>query len=101
MISTIQSIDFDAASTLESYIKNKLSKLEQFSSNILDIQVYLKLEKNKNKDEGNKIVEIKVMVPQNTLVSSSQAKTFEEATNVCVEHLTRQLVKHKEKQRNV
>jgi len=100
MVATIQSIDFDAASTLTTYIESKLQKLEQFSAQIHDAQVYLKLEKNKNKDVGNKVVEIKVMVPQNTLIASFQAKSFEEATNACVEQLSRQLVRYKEKQRS-
>lgn len=99
MATTIQSIDFDAADRLQSFVQTKVKKLQHFYDQIIDAQVYLKLEKNKNKDIGNKIVEIKLLVPNNTLIASHQAKTFEEATNMCVEQIKRQIIRHKEKER--
>lgn len=92
---TIQSIHFDAADRLLEFIQTKFDKLAQLYASIIDVQVFLKLEKNN--EQGNKIVEVKVLVPAQTLVASSQNKTFEEAVDSCLEQIKRQVVKYKEK----
>ncbi len=92
---TIQSIHFDAADRLLEFIQTKFDKLSQLYASIIDVQVFLKLEKNN--EQGNKIVEVKVLVPGQTLVASSQNKTFEEAVDSCLEQIKRQVVKYKEK----
>jgi putative sigma-54 modulation protein len=98
MIVTIQSIHFDADVRLKDFIQSKLSKLRQYHDGIVDAQVYLKLDKNH--EVGNKVVEVKMLVPSNTIVSTQQARTFEEATDLCVDQLKRQLVKTKEKDKD-
>jgi putative sigma-54 modulation protein len=45
----------------------------------------------------NKIAEIKLEVPGNNLFAKKQSKSFEEAADLAVEALSRQLVKYKEK----
>ncbi|MEM6261497.1 MAG: ribosome-associated translation inhibitor RaiA [Bacteroidota bacterium] len=94
---TIQSIHFTATEKLQAYIEKKLGKLEQFYNRIVDAEVYLKLDNPDGKE--NKLVEIKVNVPGNTLMASDQAATFEAATDTCVSKLKHQLEKHKEKNR--
>ena len=47
----------------------------------------------------NKEVEIRVMIKGNDAIASKIAKTFEEATDLAVEALKKQLVKSKEKER--
>lgn len=48
-------------------------------------------------DEANKISEIKLMIPGNQLFAKEQCKTFEEATDLAIESLRKQLEKHKQK----
>jgi len=43
------------------------------------------------------VAEIKLSVPGNDIFAKKQCKTFEEATDLAVEALRRQLKKHKEK----
>lgn len=94
---TVQSIKFDADQKLVDFIKKKSAKLEQFFDNIIEAACYLRLENVD--DEANKIVEFKLNIPGNQLFAKAQAKTFEEATDIAVESLRRQINKHKTKTR--
>lgn len=94
---TVQSIKFDADQKLVDFIKKKAGKLEQFFDNIIESVCYLRLENVE--DEANKIVELKINIPGNQLFAKAQAKTFEEATDIAVESLRRQINKHKTKTR--
>ncbi len=94
---TVQSIKFDADQKLIDFIKRKSSKLEQYLDNIIEGVCYLRLENVE--DEANKIVELKLNIPGSQLFAKAQAKTFEEATDIAVESLRRQINKHKTKNR--
>ena len=94
---TVQSIKFDADQKLIDFIKRKTSKLEQFLDNIIEGVCYLRLETVDN--ESNKVVELKFNIPGSQLFAKAQAKSFEEATDVAVESLRRQINKHKTKTR--
>ncbi|MCI0921256.1 ribosome hibernation-promoting factor, HPF/YfiA family [Sphingobacterium rhinopitheci] len=94
---TVQSIKFDADQKLVDFIKRKTSKLDQFLDNIIEGVCYLRLENVE--DEANKIVELKINIPGSQLFAKSQAKTFEEATDLSVESLRRQINKYKTKVR--
>jgi putative sigma-54 modulation protein len=69
--------------------------LETFYDNIISGEVYLRLEKVE--DEANKITEIKLMLPGNQIFAKEQCKSFEEATDLVVESLRKQIDKHKRK----
>ncbi len=92
----IHSIRFDADHKLLSFIEGKTNKLGVFYDNIQGAEVFLRLDKDRS-DRENKLVEIKLDVAGNTLFSKKQCKTFEEATDLSVEALKKQLIKHKEK----
>ncbi|MVN21033.1 ribosome hibernation-promoting factor, HPF/YfiA family [Mucilaginibacter arboris] len=92
---TVQAIHFSADSKLVDFIQKKANKLDQFFDQIITGEVYLKLEKVE--DEANKISEIKLMIPGNQLFAKEQCKTFEEATDLAIESLRKQLEKHKQK----
>lgn len=92
---TVQSIKFNADQKLVDFIKRKTSKLDQFLDNIIEGVCYLRLENVE--DEANKIVELKLNIPGSQLFAKSQAKSFEEATDVAVESLRRQINKYKTK----
>lgn len=91
----VHSIHFDADGKLLSFIEEKVTKLRQFDDNILSSEVFLRLDKSDNKE--NKVAEIKLNVPGKDLFAKKQCKSFEEATDLAVEALRRQLKKHKAK----
>lgn len=92
---TVQSIHFNADKKLLAFIQKKANKLDLIFDQIISAEVYLKLEKTE--DEQNKITEIKLTLPGNQLFAKEQCKTFEEATDLAIESLRRQVDKHKAK----
>jgi putative sigma-54 modulation protein len=92
---TVQSIRFNADKKLLDFIQKKVDKLDTFFDRIISGEVYLKLENVE--DEANKITEIKLMLPGNLIFAKEQCKTFEEATDLAVESLRKQIEKHKQK----
>ena len=94
---TVQSIKFNADQKLVDFIKRKTAKLDHFMDNIIEGVCYLRLENVEN--EENKIVELKMNIPGSQLFAKAQAKSFEEATDVAVDSLKRQIDKYKTKTR--
>jgi putative sigma-54 modulation protein len=92
---TVQSIHFTADKKLLDFIQKKADKLDQFYDKIISGEVYLKLENVDN--EINKISEMKIQLPGNQLFAKEQCKTFEEATDLAIESLRKQIEKHKQK----
>jgi putative sigma-54 modulation protein len=92
---TVQSIRFNADKKLLDFIQKKVDKLETFYDHITSGQVYLKLENVE--DEANKITEIKLMLPGSQIFAKEQCKTFEEATDLAVESLRKQIEKYKQR----
>ena len=78
-------------------ITEKLQKIGKFHESIIGSEVTLKLE-NTDKPE-NKIAEIRLKVRGNDLISTKQCKTFEEATDLALDALRKQLEKIKDKKR--
>ncbi|MCW3786208.1 ribosome hibernation-promoting factor, HPF/YfiA family [Plebeiibacterium sediminum] len=92
---TIQSVKFDAADHLQSFIEQKVSKLDVFFDGIIDAEVILKLDKSETLE--NKVAEISLNVPGAELFAKKQSKTFEESVDLSCEALRKQLIKKKEK----
>jgi len=92
----VHSLHFDAGEKLLSFIDAKVGKLDRFHSGIVDVDVTLKLEKSDISE--NKIAEIKVRIPGEDVFCSRQAKSFEEAVDLSVDALKKQLQKVKGKQ---
>ncbi|HEY4327337.1 MAG TPA: ribosome-associated translation inhibitor RaiA [Mucilaginibacter sp.] len=92
---TVQSIRFNADKKLLDFIQKKTDKLDTFYDRIISGEVYLKLENVE--DEANKITEIKLMLPGTQIFAKEQCKTFEEATDLAVECLRKQIEKYKQK----
>lgn len=95
----VQAIQFDADQKLVDLIEKKITKLQTFFDHIIDAEVFLKLE-NKNTQVKDKTVTIRLNIPGKALAAEETSKLFEEATDLAVESLRRQLKKHKEKIRN-
>ncbi len=94
----IKALDFKADKKLVDFIEKKVEKLSKFYDSIVSADVKLCLEKEENRE--NKVVEIKISVPQNELFAKRNSKSFEESVDEVVEALRRQLKKYKEKQNN-
>ncbi|MFK7925536.1 MAG: ribosome-associated translation inhibitor RaiA [Bacteroidia bacterium] len=95
---TIQSIHFTAADRLKDYVQKKCDKFDQFYDRIVEGKVILKLQKEVK--GSDKLVEILVNVPGDTLVSKESGSTFEEAMDLASEKMKKQVKKHKEKSRS-
>ncbi len=93
----VHSIRFDADSKLIDFIQGKINKLDMFYNEITSTDVYLRLDKNN--EEGNKVAEIKMNIPGKELFAKRQCKSFEEATDLAVEALRKQIKRTKGKQR--
>lgn len=92
-----QSIHFDADQKLLDFIDRKVNKLETFFDRIVSADIIMRLEKNGQVQD--KLAEIKLHVPGNTLIAKETCKSFEEAIDEATEALRRQLIKYKEKMR--
>lgn len=95
----VQSIHFNADKELIEFVHARVSHLLHFYDHIIDSEVYLKL--GNNGSHENKIAEIKLNTPGKILFAKEQSKTFEEATDIAVEALRHQIIKHKEKIRGM
>jgi len=93
----VETPNFAADVKLLNFIERKLSKLEQFYDRIIYADVFLKVQKTKEK--SNKIVEVLLSIPGDDIMIKKEARTFEEGTDECVRGLERQLKKRKQKQR--
>lgn len=91
----VQSIHFDADKKLLNFIDERTDKLGHFYDEIIDGEIFLRLDKSA--DTENKITEIKLNIPGKVLFAKEQRKTFEEAIDLAVEAIKKQLTKHKEK----
>ena len=95
----ISSVHFKADGKLESFIKEKVQKMQSIYEGIIGSEVILKLENTESRE--NKMVEIRLIVRGYDLFAKKQAKSFEEATDQAMEALKKQLIKHKEKIRGI
>ena len=93
----IHSLRFDADKKLIDFVTQKVNKLSQLSDDIVSAEVFLRLDKDDERE--NKITEIKVEYPRGPLFARKQSKTFEEATDLVISALKKQIVKQKEKMR--
>ncbi|EPR67278.1 HPF/RaiA family ribosome-associated protein [Cyclobacterium qasimii] len=91
----MHSIHFVADQKLINFIQKKSDKLDTYYDQIIDGEVFMRLDKN-DKSE-NKIVEIKLNVPGKQFFAKSQNDSFEAAADDSIEALRRQIKKHKEK----
>jgi putative sigma-54 modulation protein len=93
----INSVHFKADKKLEAFINEKLGKLGNFFDGLIGAEVKLKLENIEEPE--NKTIEVRLIVKGNDLFAEKSCKSFEEATDITVEALRRQLLKHKDKVR--
>ena len=91
----INSVHFRASSDLEQFITQKVEKVCSKFSEVIGAEVTLKLDNTDTPE--NKIADIRLMLRGDDLYASKQCKTFEEATDLAVDALKKQLEKYKGK----
>lgn len=90
-----QSVNFTADRKLIDFIQKRMDKLDLYYDKIIKSDVFLKVENTKFKE--NKMFEVVLNVPGDSLVVKKQCKTFEEGVDVATASLERQLVRRKQK----
>lgn len=97
----MHAIHFDADPKLLEFIQKKLEKLETFYDRITGGEVYLRLDKSESSKIKDKILEVKIKVPNGELFVKEKGKSFEEATDLALEALKSQIKKFKSKRQEV
>ena len=90
----IQSVKFDADKKLVDFIQAKMNKMDRFVENALSSQVTLK-----DDEQGNKVAVVKIDVAGGELLAERRCKSFEEAIDLCLDAIKKQIDKYKEKRR--
>ena len=91
----IQSINFDATDQLKGFIEKKTTKLKKFNEGIMEADVTLKVVKPET--SKNKEASIKLKLNTGEAFAHKTADSFEEAIDLCLEALEKQIIKTKEK----
>ncbi|WP_421829190.1 HPF/RaiA family ribosome-associated protein [Larkinella sp.] len=97
----IHCVHFTADQKLLDFIQKKLDKLETFNDRIISGEVYLRLEGSDTNKVKQKIFEVKLFLPGDSIFVRQQGTTFEEATDVVIDTLKNKLKRHKDKQRSI
>ena len=92
---TIQSVNFDATDQLKTFVEKKIKKLERFSDDIIRAEVILKVIKPET--VSNKDAAIKINLKHKEAFANKRADTFEEAVDMCIVAIEKQVIKTKEK----
>jgi putative sigma-54 modulation protein len=93
----IHALRFSADQKLLERVQEKAQKLKTFHDNIIDVEVYLKLD-NIVHNIKDKIAEIKVHVPKHTFFVKHESKTFEESFDHAYKSLLSQIKNKKERE---
>ncbi|MFI3239340.1 MAG: HPF/RaiA family ribosome-associated protein [Bacteroidales bacterium] len=92
----IKAIHFDVSEKLVSFINKKAEKLNKHNADIADVDVSLKVIKPET--ACNKEVGVKVIIPsKEEFFASKVADTFEEAFDLAMEALIKQISRKKDK----
>lgn len=91
----IQSTSFHPSEKLIDFTNDKIQKLSQYSTRIMEAHVVLRVDKSD--DRSNKVCDVRLSIPGNDLFASRQSASFEEAVLETVDVLKNQIVRWKEK----
>jgi len=95
----INDVHFTADQKLVDFVTKKVSKLDTYFDGVLSAEIILKVIKPET--SNNKEAEIILSIPgKENLFAKKQADSFEEATDVAIEAIGRQLKKFKEKMKD-
>jgi len=92
----VNPVHFTPDQKLTDFVNKKVTKLDTYFEGIIGAEVIMKVVKPET--NNNKVAEIKLSIPgSDYLFSEKQADTFEEAVDLAVDAIRRQLLKVKER----
>ncbi|HNX55762.1 MAG TPA: ribosome-associated translation inhibitor RaiA [Prolixibacteraceae bacterium] len=95
----IKTVHFTADQKLVDFVNKKVPKLDTYFEGIIGAEVILKVIKPET--SNNKVAELKLSIPgSDYLFAEKQADSFEEAIDLCIDAIRKQLAKFKEKQKD-
>jgi len=94
MKTTFTARHFEPSDELRTYAEDAVQKLDQFYDRILTCDIILEPVAD---DDTPQQAELNVKVPQKLLNAKEQASSYEQAINMVIENITRQLKKYKKK----
>ncbi|WP_128546070.1 HPF/RaiA family ribosome-associated protein [Larkinella soli] len=97
----VHSVHFTADQKLLDFIQKKLDKLHTFYDRITSAEVYLRLEGNDSNKIKQKIFEVKLFLPGDSVFVREHGRTFEEAVDMVIDTMKTKLTRLKDKQRNI
>lgn len=93
----VNAVHFTADASLVEFVQKKIKKVETFYDRITSGEVYLKLDKGDSNKFQTKHIEVKLNVPGSTIFVKESGTTFEEATDLAMDVLTRKVKQFKQK----
>lgn len=90
-----ESVQFKADQKLVDFIERRLTKMSHFFDRIIEAKVVLKLENSGQ--IRDKVAEVRLHLPGETLVAKAKNKTFEASVDRAAVSLRRQLIRYKER----
>lgn len=91
----IQSVNFEASEQLKAFAEKKVTKLVRYTDDIIQSEMIMKVVKPDA--PNNKEVSVKLNIKNGEVFASKSADSFEEAIDLCVEALEKQIIRTKEK----
>lgn len=91
----VNAVKFRADDRLVEFIEKKMKKVETLLPQAMKAEVTLKVDKDRS--ELNKIGEVRITVSGDELFASKQCDTFEEAIDLSLDALKKQIEKFKER----
>lgn len=92
----LKTVHFTADQKLIDFVNKKVPKLDTYFEGIISAEVIMKVVKPET--ANNKIAEIKLSIPgYDYLFAEKQADSFEEAIDLAIDAIRRQLTKYKDK----
>ena len=95
----IKTTHFDADKKLLDFVNTKVNKLDKYFDRIIRSEVVLNFNKSKKKFTDNKEARIRIEIPGNELFAEKEATSFEEAVDLTIDALEKQVKKYKSKLR--
>jgi len=92
MKTTFTARHFDPSSELHAYAEDAVQKLDQFYDRILTCDIILQPIPD---DDNPQQAELNVKVPQKLLNAKESASSYEQAINMVIDNIVRQLKKYK------
>ncbi|MEQ8702643.1 MAG: ribosome-associated translation inhibitor RaiA [Phaeodactylibacter sp.] len=91
---------FQVNEYLDGVIEEKVSKLANYSDQIIEAEVYLKIGEKRHRHAEEQIVELRLTVPGHTFFAEEHSDLFEKAVASAADKVKRQLLRHKEQTTN-